>query len=165
MDYSLTNSKRGLLAMQLTLMCQGLDTARRVAGLVGDPPDAATYIGEDSVVCTPEDQELAYFLKALLLDETPGPAGQAGPSSEGRAFERMLLEAIWAGDRKVFLHSLRQLLLWYNVERQAKEHRRDLSWWICVPGLGCSVLAVSRTLIGPDELPKSETCLPVALAR
>ncbi len=162
LDHSLTNSKRGLLAMYLALISGGPQEARRLAALIGDPPEA-TYLGEDSTVCTPEDQQLAYFLKALLLGEKPEPPRQTESSSEGRAFERFMLEALWAGDGRVFLDSLRRLLVWQEGQRRAEEHRQDPAWWICVPGLALSVLAASRFLIEPDSLPQNESGLPLAL--
>ena len=161
-DYSLTNSQRGLMAMYLPLICQLADEARKIAALIGDP-EGATYIGENSDVCTPEDQDLACSLKALLLDETYGMGRQSQPSSEGRAYERMMLESIWVPDQDTFLEGVRRLLVWHAREHQHTEHRRDPAWLICVPGLALSTLARSRGLIQLGQLPDNNPYLPVAL--
>ena len=158
-DYSLTNSRRGLFAMYLAVIASGPMGAAGIAALVGDPPDAS-YIGEDSPVCTPEDQELASFLKALLLGQTPPGSHPTPASSDGRAFERVMLESISRGNCPAFLDALGRLLRWHAIAAQDQEHRRNPVWLMCVPGLALSRLAVVRGLIAPEQLPHDNPYLP-----
>lgn len=58
-DYSLTNSVSGLQGMYLALIVGDKARARHLAEMVWDPP-AASYIGPDSEICTPDQQHLAY---------------------------------------------------------------------------------------------------------
>lgn len=151
-DYSLTNSTRGLFAMYLALISLDLVLAREIAALLGDPPDAS-YLGEHSTVCTPEDQELAAFLKAVLLEQTPEMLARTASSSDGRAFERIMLESLWTGNAPFFVDALPRLLDRHALEAHADEHRRDPTWLICVPALALASLAVMRGLVAPRELP------------
>jgi hypothetical protein len=82
-DPSLTNSRRALHAMELALAAGARDLAEALARLVWDPPDAS-YLGPTSVVCTLEEQRLAYALRDLLLGETASDALRALPGTEWR---------------------------------------------------------------------------------
>lgn len=78
-DESLTNSRRALEALELALACGAHDLATALAPLVWDPPDA-TYIGPSSVVCTPEEQRLAYALRDLLANDGANDGASDGAS-------------------------------------------------------------------------------------
>ena len=82
-DESLTNSRRALEALELALAGRAHDLATTLAPLVWDPPDA-TYIGPTSVVCTPEEQRLAYALRDLLVNAQPSDAIRALPDTAWR---------------------------------------------------------------------------------
>lgn len=71
-DQSLANSRRGLDAMELGLAAGAVDAVEDLAILVEDASDA-TYLAEGSVVCTPEEQGLAYTTRDLVL-RRPDPA-------------------------------------------------------------------------------------------
>ena len=64
-DHSLTNPNSALQALELALACGASEIAVSLAKYVWDPP-YASYIAPDSVVCSPEDQHLAYALRELL---------------------------------------------------------------------------------------------------
>src|SRR5262245_14078541 len=130
--------------MYVALVAGDLDLAEQIAGLVGDPPDAS-YIGPNSEVCTPEEQQLTYTLKALLLGQDAVTAfyatglGHAPPLIRHQA---AAMNALICQDQNAFLDALHDLLeahaAWASDERNAREPRRLM----CLPGLGLSALAL-----------------------
>ena len=111
-DASLTNSRRGLQTMELALACGAPDLARTLASLVWDRPNAS-YLGPGSVVCTPEEQHLAYALRDALTDQGAGKGLQElrafvplTPEQDRRA---SLLTSFWNDDAAAFSGNLSNL--------------------------------------------------------
>lgn len=108
---SLTHSGRGSEAMELALACGALDLARAVAPLVRDPEDAS-YLGPDSVVCTPEEQGLAYALRDLLLGRPEESLAQIRALQDldrGQSERAALLSALAREDAQTFSWALQEL--------------------------------------------------------
>lgn len=92
-DHSLANSRRGLEAMELGLAAGAIEAVQHLALLVADAPDAS-YLGEGSVVCTPEQQSLAYTTRDLVLGR-PDP-GRWLRRTQLRTGERALYTGLLA---------------------------------------------------------------------
>lgn len=162
-DHSLTNSKKGMLAACVALAAGREESARAVASLIGDPP-GASYLGESSVVCTFDEQRLAYAFKALLT-------GGGGADSLARLelsdaataalrHEAAMMRALGLRDAGLFLEGLEGLL---------REHRRaatapDAYHWpetyLSLHGLGLAVCALRAGLIETGQLPADDVYLP-----
>jgi hypothetical protein len=153
LDESLTNSRTGLTALYVALIGAGTALARRLAPLIADPPDA-TYLGVDSVVCTYNDQHLAYAVKALLLDD-PGAAGRElekiqdpDPGIESHA---RLIRALQSRADGEFLAELRRHLGWHAQEARQPGSGRQTALFMDIPALALYQLALSRSLVRVDR--------------
>jgi hypothetical protein len=163
-DASLTNSRRGLLAMQLALVAGDPSLVEQIAAMVGDPPDA-TYIGPDSVVCTTEEQQLAYALKAYLLGETAvayfHTAALAGSSSPIRE-QAVAIDALINREQGAFLSVLDELLAAHTEAAQDPRHVHEPRFLVAIPALALAALASRSAVIDPSCLPDTPY-LPRAL--
>jgi hypothetical protein len=164
LDASLTNSRRGLLAMQLALVAGDPSLVEQIAAMVGDPPDA-TYIGPNSVVCTTEEQELAYAVKAYLLGETAvayfHTAGLAGSSSPIRE-QVVAIDALIDRKQGAFLSVLDELLAAHTEAAQDPRHVHEPRFLVAIPALAFAALASRSGVIDPSRLPDTPY-LPRAL--
>jgi hypothetical protein len=154
-DYSLTNSRRGLLAMYTALAAGDSELAERTAGLVGDPP-GASYLGPDSVVCTPDEQQLAYALKALLLGQIAVAAFQAAvPDSAPPAIRHQAtaMQAMVGQNPQLFLDALDALLVTHSLEAADIRHQREPRYFLSLPALGLAALATTSGLVAEPQLP------------
>lgn len=164
-DASLTNSRRGLLAMQLALVAGDPSLVEQIAAMVGDPPDA-TYIGPDSEVCTTEEQEFAYAMKAYLLGQiavayfhTAGLAGSSSPVRE----QVVAIEALIDRDEGAFLAVLDELLAAHAEAARDPRHVHEPRCLIAIPALALAALANRSGVIDPSRLPDDDPYLPRAL--
>jgi len=154
-DNSLTNSRRGLVAMYTALTAGDSELAERTAGLVGDPP-GASYLGPDSVVCTPDEQQLAYALKALLLGQTAVAAFQAAvPDSAPPAIRHQAtaMQAMVGQNPQLFLDALDALLVTHGREAADIRHQREPRYFLSLPALGLAALAITSGLVAEPQLP------------
>lgn len=165
-DQSLTNSRRGLLAMQTALVAGDRELADQTAELVGDPPDAS-YIGPDSEVCMPDEQSVAYALKALLLEQTAVAVyHMGGVSNDAPPLEKQQAVALYAlidRDRDAFLEALDRLLDAQAAEAAEREAAREPRRFMCLPALALARLAIDDGLGTLDHLPASSIYLPLDL--
>ncbi|MDQ4136265.1 MAG: Imm49 family immunity protein [Pseudomonadota bacterium] len=164
-DASLTNSRRGLLAMQVALIAGDHHLVERIAATVGDPPNA-TYIGPDSEVCTPEEQGLAYALKAYLLGRqavaffyTAGLTA-APPTVRQQA---LAIEALMGHEAGAFLAALDGLLSAHAATAGNPLNAREPRCLINLPALALAVLAIQSGVIDPDQVPTDDPYLPRTL--
>ncbi|HWS90094.1 MAG TPA: hypothetical protein VN282_24205 [Pyrinomonadaceae bacterium] len=159
-DYSLTNSKKGMLAACAALAAGDVQTARAVAALVEDPP-GASYLGEGSVVCTFDEQRLAYAFKSLLT----GAEGAAGlelsaAASAAQRHEAEMILALAGGDSRLFLEGLAGLLREHGRDATAPEAFRVPETYLSLHGLGLAACALRAGLIEPGQLPADDVYLP-----
>ena len=164
-DASLTNSRRGLLAMQVALIAGDRSLIEQIATMVGDPPDA-TYIGPDSEVCTPEEQRLAYALKAHLLGQhavaifhTAGLTAAQPPVRQQAA----IIEAIINRDAEPVFALLGELLATHAVAASDPHSYREPRCLINLPALSLAALAIQSGVIDLDRVPVDDPYLPRAL--
>lgn len=164
-DASLTNSRRGLLAMQVALISGDTYLVEQIAAMVGDPPDA-TYIGPDSEVCTPEEQGLAYALKAHLLGQhavaffyTAGLAAARPPVRQ----QAVIIEALIDRDAGTFVAALGDLLAAHAAVASDPHNAREPRCLINLPALALAALAIQSGVIYPDRVAADDPYLPRAL--
>jgi hypothetical protein len=165
-DYSLTNSRRGLLAMHQALLSHHGDLVSRIAKLVNDPPDA-DYVGPDSEVCTPADQRVAYAMKALVLNDDPRALAELRAMSDApadRQLDARMLEAIVTRDGAAFLGSLHDRLFAMRLVTVNAATRRDPHLFLGYSQLGLSILARRRGVVELDDLPRGDLRFPMELA-
>ncbi len=163
-DASLTNSRRGLLAMQLALIAGDPSLVEQIAAMVGDPPNA-TYIGPDSEVCTTEEQGLAYAVKSYLLGQiavayfhTASLAGSSSPIRE----QAIAIDALIDSDERTFLSALDELLAAHTEAARDPRHVHEPRLLINIPALALAALANRLGVIVPSQLPDTPY-LPLAL--
>jgi Immunity protein 49 len=163
-DLSLTNLRRGLLAMYVALVAGDRRLAERIADQLGDASDARS----PAEASANEEQQLASALRALLLGQDAVAFFHARGLADGPpsvAAHAAALNALIAGDQRAFLDALRRLLEAHtddaNDERNAREPRLLMS----LPGLGLSALAVTSGLLELHELPADEIYLPLMVIR
>jgi hypothetical protein len=164
MDYSLTNSRTGLLAMYLAVIGEGQDMARRIAELVWDPPDA-NYIAPESVICTPDEQHLAYALKAYILGQDDRVLPELDLIRESGVDVRsqaMILRAIHSRNAQSFLEELSKQLAWHLKQAQRSENQKTPEYFLDIPGLALYALALHASIILPGQKP-DDIYLPVEL--
>lgn len=164
-DFSMTNSRKGLLAMYLALVTKGCQVAQELASLVKDPPNA-TYIGPRSEICTPNEQRLAYASKALLA-EAKGTffaelEGIQDPSPD-IAFQEQLLRALEAGKADAFLDHLRAFLDWHRAEWKLPDNLRNTDLFLNLAALGLCEWALERRIISLEALQVAIPDFPVGL--
>lgn len=156
-DYSLTNSRSGLKAIYMALASGHVLVALRLAQLIWDPPDA-DYIGEDSKVCTSDEQHLAYAVKHYILgDEAKARKELAsiGSNRQETALQVSVLRALLDGHGKQFLVAVREYLKWHEKEAKKKSNRTEADLYLALPALGLSALALRADLVNVAELPES----------
>jgi hypothetical protein len=165
-DYSLTNSASGLQGMYLALIVGDLARAWHLAEMVWDPPNA-DYIGPDSEVCTPDQQHLAYAVKQVILGDDQAALSEIGLISPKAQLEikiqATMARAIVAGQDKVFLDNLDDLLAWHRKMALRKANLNDPDFFLSIAGLGLCALALQRGVVQREQLPQDNVYLPVEL--
>lgn len=169
-DESMTNSWSGLEAMELALSCGAIDLAETLAPLVWDSPDA-TYVGPTSVVCTLDQQRLAYALRDLLTRQFESAAASALPDTEWRdpaqRARGWALVSIAARDGNALTMAVEALREEHSAAVRARLDqvpRLDrLDLLLDVPSLAYS--ALGRARLGYVPLPHADPSFPHELAR
>ena len=131
--------------MQLALVAGDPALVKRIAAMIGDPTNA-TYVGPDSVVCTTEEQGLAYAMKAFLLGQTAvayfHTAGLAGSSSPVRE-QAVAIDALINRDLGAFLAVLNEMLAAHVDAARDPHHVHEPRYLIAIPLLALATLANS----------------------
>jgi hypothetical protein len=165
-DYSETNSREGFLSVCKALIVGDEQAEREFAGMIWDPP-GATYLSKNSVVCSFNDQRVAYALKAHYEgDYARFEAELRGLRSPkpNVAAEATMLRAIMGRDRAMFVQGLDALLRWHRREATRDQGTRNDSYrYICVSGLGLARLAIREGICTRHDLPADEPFLPLEL--
>ena len=165
-DASLTNSRRGLQTMELALACALRILARTLAYLVWDRRNAS-YLGPGSVVCTPEEQHLAYALRDALTDQGAGKGLQElrafvplTPEQDRRA---SLLTFFWNDDVAAFSGNLSNLHALHLARVENRVSLNKLDDLMDVPTLAYAALGATRFF--DLNLPPADPFLPLELPR
>ena len=135
----------------------GLGRVREAAGLIGDPPDA-DYLGDDSVVCTRDEQRVAYALRSLLLGDCGAVTAElrdfpGGRPDDGLAPQAEAVRGLAAGDARRFLGAMADVLASHDRRAARAEGRKDPASYFCLPAAGLARLALATRLVEPGWLP------------
>jgi len=165
-DYSLTNSQKGYVAVCEALV-SGEDTvADKLSALIWDPPDAS-YIGPKSF-CTSNDQHLAYALRQLIHGTAASVEVELDQLMASKAdvhigHQAMMVRAIATKDHGYFLEGITAFLDWHEREASSRQNRRNPEFFICTTGLGLCRLACKRQMCEVGDLPQDNIFLPLEL--
>lgn len=165
-DFSLSNSRDNYYAVCEARIAGDRDSAMELARMICDPPDAS-YIGPNSF-CTPADQKLAYALRAFYEGRTSDIESELRKlrtRSDGIRSQATMLRALGAGDGAVFLEGLDSLLRWHEKDARSKENRGDPEFFMSIPAVGLSGLAVDRGICRVNQLPSESPFLPIDLLK
>ncbi len=164
-DFSLTNSRDGLLAIYTAIVSCHDVLAYRMAQLIWDPENAP-YVGYDSEVCTPDDQHLARAVKSYIMGATEDVATEASlvdlHASRARWLQASILMAIANQQKADFLLHLSELQHWHQREAARKSRRTDTSFYLNLPALALAKLALRAGTASREALP-SDTHAPLEL--
>jgi len=164
-DYSLTNSRSGLDGIYSAMATGQLLIAQRLAQLIGDPPNAP-YIDPESEVCTPDDQHIAYAMKRYLLGDRDRAAAELDLVSDDdarTAAEARVARALVSHDRDSFFGALQAHLKWHANEAKKKRNQKDATYFLNLPALGLTALALRDGVVSADDLPPALPHFPVEL--
>ena len=164
-DVSLTNSRRGLHALELALSGGAIDLAKRLAPMVWDPPDAS-YLGPGSVVCTAEDQHLAYALRDLLMDRLDDGRKELDAPMHLEAQQEhraSMLRALLNHDRAESERALTASHAFHLDVVDGRNSLNNLDDLLDVPTLAYA--ALGRARISDLKLPPPDAYLPLELGR
>jgi hypothetical protein len=166
-DFSVTNSKKGLIAMFLALVAHDQHLASALSCLVWDPPDA-TYIGPRSEVCTPSEQHFAYSVRHLLEHNSESAMIEIRRLRIAKkvgwlAGTRKMTEGIVAGDCPHFREGLDEHLSWHRREAEKPKNywRNELYLSLC--GLGMAKIALANKVARVEDLPTGDVYFPLEL--
>ncbi len=140
--------------------------AKKLAARIWDPPNAS-YIGPRSF-CTPNGQCLAYALREQLHGTAASMESELQrlklrQADTMVAHQAVMVRAISSIDSGSFLNALTHLLDWHEHEARMEDNRRDTEFYICMPGLGLSRLAIRRQVCILSDLPQGNIFLPLEL--
>jgi len=161
-EYSTGNSRSTYLAMCAALAAADRATARSLAPFVWDPPHAS-YVGPTSVICTTEQQTLAYALKFELLDDrgrAEEELARLTRVSEDAVGEMLMLRGIVETSPARFLDGLGRTLANHARRAAEKPNYRVAKYFLCLPALGLAALALEHHVATCEQLPADNVYLP-----
>jgi hypothetical protein len=136
--------------------------AEALAPLVWDP-EPARYVGPESVLCTTEQQTLAFTMRYLAagIDDQAARelASLVRPTGEVVG-EFLALRGILERDEARLRDGLQRALAWHAQQAREPHNVRIPQYYLCVPALGLAALAVERGVIGRGALPASDPYFP-----
>jgi hypothetical protein len=147
------------------LTLQNINLARELAELAGHSPSAA-LVSPRSEVCTTNEQTLSHALNALLASEMDLASREAGKLSARKAtnIEKQIALTISAIATNGDVLTERDALLFYHAKAATRhENQLDASFWLCLPALGLSFLAMHFAGYQPADLETESLYCPVAL--
>lgn len=167
-DYSFTNSRSTYMAVCEALIAGENSLAGKIAAMIWDPPNAS-YIGPNCF-CTPNKQHLAYAFRDLFRSDIAASKHElakvtADRRKTGAFYETHMVRALAERDESMFIAGLSSLLDWHMEQARMKENQRNPDYFLCVPGLGLSVMAILAKTCTVDDLPQDNVFLPIDLIR
>jgi hypothetical protein len=118
--------------------------ARELVDLAGHSPNAA-LVSPRSQVCTTNQQTLSYALNALVASDMEIAAHEAGKLAVRRAtrVQQQIALTISAIATNHDVLAERDALLFYHEKLASqRDNQHDSDYWLCLPALGLSFLAV-----------------------
>jgi hypothetical protein len=162
-DPTLKSSRRGLIAMAMAAIAGMHDELRETAEGVGEPP-GATWVAEDSEICTPAEQRLAGLLRAEVLSSRPSAfvrPDEGGPM--GIVHCMRLARTLIDRERDGFRAALNEAIEWYESRLEQPEFRQKPELFLALHELGLAALALRHGIIALADLPSDRRPFPVAL--
>lgn len=155
-DFSLRNTHSTVRALCAGLARNEATVAVELGQLLDDPPDAP-YVGPKSEVCTPDQQQLAYAIKHLVLGEQAAAQDRLKylrPAHAGNAARGDLVDAVLRHDADGVVSSVERLVRWCDEHR--RKDKEDWDRWLEVIGLGLVAYAQDQQILtGAHRLPSS----------
>lgn len=167
-DHTMTNSRGNIKGVYAALVGGEFALASDLASLAWDPPDAK-WVSWNSVICTPNDQHLAYAVKHFFAGEVDQMEAElkrlrARPRQEP---EREYIVGMWRAivDRNAFQFRewLFDLLNWHEWEAKKHDPIAASDLYLSVPGVALATLAVKRGVCSISQLPANNVYLPIEL--
>jgi hypothetical protein len=152
-------------AALVSLSLRDIDLARNLVELAGPSPNAA-LVSPQSEVCTTNEQTLSHALNALLASQMEVADHGARKLTVRRAtnIEKQIALTISAIANGGDGMAERDALLFYHEKLAARrENQTDASYWISLPALGLSSLAMHFRGYERADLRTDSVYCPVAL--
>jgi hypothetical protein len=152
-------------AAMAALTLGDIDLARELVELAGHSPNGA-FVSPRSEICTTNQQTLSHALNALILSDMDLANHEAGKFAVRRAtkLEQQIALTISALATKRDVLAERDALLFYHEKiASQRDNRHDISYWLCLPALGLSFLAMHFGRYAPAELTTDCVYCPIAL--
>lgn len=160
-DFSSTNSRKAYYATCLALGVGDEQSASELTERIWDPP-GASYIGPASF-CTFDDQRLAYALRALYegrQEDVGAELDRISQRAEEVRLQAELLRAIQREDATNFVRDLGAFLRWHEKEARLKKNRNNPEFFLSIPALGLTHLAIARRVCSLDDIEVNSPFLP-----
>ena len=167
-DHSMTNSRGNIKGVYAALVGGEFGLASHLSSLAWDPPDAK-WLAWNSVICTPNDQHLAYAVKHFFAGEIDQMEVElkrvrARPRQEPETeYIVGMWRAIVGGNDLQFREWLFDLLNWHEWEAKKHDPIAASNLYLSVPGVALATLAVKRGVISISQLPANNVYLPIEL--
>ena len=161
-DYSIGNSKSSLLMLYIALIVNNFSAARHIAELIWDPPNA-DYIGNDSEICTPNEQRVAYTVKYILLDNKQEASTLLSKIDLNDHLECQvnILNSLINENEKDFVDKLNKLVLFHEKWASEIDSRKVPDSFLNIPGLGICAYAISKHIVSSENISISDIHLPL----
>lgn len=168
-DFSVTNSRENLRYVCNALAAGEFAQAATLSSLAWDPPDADyVFAGGKYEICTPNDQRLAYAMKAYFAGELDGAEQllrrvRALPKDAPIVGRVAMIRALCQSDADLFLSGLEEYLAWHDRQAKRKDNDWRTEFYLSLPGVGLCAFAVKRGVVVRDQLPSDNVFLPLGL--
>jgi hypothetical protein len=138
------------------------DLARALAPFVWDPP-GASYVAPNSVICTTDQQTIAYTLKHVVLNRDADAQEQLRRLTrvpEDVIGDKLMIRGIIERDRGRVLDGHSRVLAWHERVAAEKANYRVAKYYLSLPALGLSAVALQRGVVALNDLPADNPHFP-----
>ena len=154
-DYSVANSNDGLIGIYLGFLLNNFYGAGDLALRIGDPPEAP-YIHPKSEVCNPDQQAIAYAIRALYMHDQEGALRETNKVSDhipGLFFQSKILKGIILGLPETVINTTREYQHWFASRQAKKRTIKHMDLLINIPAIALYLFAISQNICSGEELP------------
>jgi hypothetical protein len=158
-EYATGNSRSTFEAICRAFVGCDWELARLLAPWVWDP-EGSGWISPNSLLCTPQQQTMAYALKDFLLGRTGELETRLRSMTnirEDLIGEMLMLRGIILGDSARTLKGLGLALSWHH--RMAKQEDFNPEYFVCTTALGLAALAIQHKVVAKEDLPADDVYL------
>lgn len=156
-NYAWTDSCTSLKYSFVALLAKDIQLAHQIMVNIWDP-EGAVYVGPKSEVCTTTKQSLAYALREFVKNDVDQAKHFLGFIKTYHSFlgpQKRMLNAIIQSNGSGFLKSLNILLDEHQEEALKKKNHKNPDFFLCLPALGLSKLALQHQVINLADLPEN----------